>query len=711
MGTDMPQEQIPLEQKYPLVARKPREKGIAIIVATILMMFTVGIVGLAIDGGVAYFVKGRLMAAVDSAALGAGRGLNLGDTLDQAQFEATNSAKRFFAANFPNGFMGTNPALTKITPKFEMIMKDGQPTGVLQVEVTGEVVAPTYFMKIFSKDNMKIAASGTATRRTLVMMLILDISGSMGARTGVGTIPASVNSSTVSCNAMVYAASRFLKYFSPYDYVGIATFSSSARIDYPPSTNFKNAGASGADHVLANLTCNGWTNTAPSLNISWDAIRGVGLKLAMNSIILFTDGMPNQVTGNFPIRYERDTRYGQGPTYAVNSPPTNTNMLYRDLRDPYTWCTDASNNPVVCPQIVKDTTAMYNTSDIPAHLRGYTPAQRATMQATGNFTPRYGDPAFMPLTTQQFNGYSALNSTARGLYGFVLTNATTLRPRWLQDNNAPQFNFDYCRDGNTNINTLDRGITWMCYMLPLPSATVGASTVFGTISQNQGYHARFGNKANQLTPPVVGQSVGSFPSGFPNQSNGNRMVAQSIAYIPDEDAMGNSNRGPRDNWVYNVNQWCAPVGTPLPNGATDRCRFRGGTWDGYLSAGLGTNFFTDGPYKDFLRPDVPNTYVAAAMNSSISAADRIRSDTEYNIRIDSIYLIGNEPNVDREFLQYIANVETIQPTVFDAGTVMPYANTLYNPNQQKGLWFATTDPSALSSLFAQIASSLLRISR
>ncbi len=715
--------------------RKPGERGIAIIISAILLMFTVGIVGLAIDGGVAYFVKGRLMAAVDSAALGAGRGLNLGDTIAEAETQAGLSAQRFFKANFPDKFMGTDPAKTSIVPEFQMIMSNGAPTGVLQVTVTGEVTAPTYFMKIFTKDSMKIRASGTATRRTLVMMLILDVSGSMSARqTTVGTIPSTVTATSRPCDAMVYAAAKFIKYFSPYDYVGFSTFSSSSRVVYPPSTNFKNGGSSGMEDALADVNCSGGTNTAPSLNISYDQIINVGLKLAMNSIVLFTDGMPNQVTGNWPLRTQIDTRYGPGPTYSLTSPPTNTSLLYRDLRFPLQSC--GSYSP--CPNIARDPDSALNDASIPVALRGYTLAQRTAIQA--GQSPVLGNPAMLPLTNYQYNNTSGASSDAtkrgflwyssseRDKWGFHLAStAGPYRPRWIQDNNAPSMNFDYCRDQNQYWGVADRGVTWMCYQLPLPVTTGTAGTTMrGTYSQTGtyknssqaaadqiSYHQWFGDKSNNWNKPTDTMSTTGFPSGFPTPTGtngGRRSAAQTFAFIPDTDAMGNSNRGFRDNWVYNVNEGCAPAGTPIPANS-GLCRFRGGTWTDYPTSGLGTNVWTSGPYVDKLRTDLPNAYPAAAMNSAVSAANLIKSNTDYNIKIDSIYLIGNEDTVDREFLQVIANTKEIKPTIFDGIGAMPYTNPYYNPNQQTGLWYSTTDPTALSALFAEIASSLLRISR
>lgn len=193
-------------------------------------------------------------------------------------------------------------------------------------------------------------------------------------------------------------------------------------------------------------------------------------------------------------------------------------------------------------------------------------------------------------------------------------------------------------------------------------------------------------------------------------SNGTRAASQTIAHVPDVDSKGNSNYGFRENWVYNVDNACAPAGTPMPNGLTDLCKFRGGLWSENAAAGLGTNKFTAGPYINRLRTDLPNVYPAAGMNSAVDAAFRTKSDTDYNIRFDCVYLVGSEDNVDREFLQIIANVQVFKPTIFDNTTATQGNNPYYNANHQQGLWYYTTNPADLANLFALIAGSLLRLS-
>jgi Flp pilus assembly protein TadG len=684
-----------------LPVRNPRERGIIIFIAGIMMFLTVGTVGLAVDGGLAFLVKARLMASVDSAALGAARGLNLGTDEDSARAAATSTATRFFNANFPASYMGTNPALTTITPVFTLLTTSGVPNGVLQVDVTGAVTAPTYFMRIFNIPSVRVSATGTATRRTLVMMMILDVSGSMQSRSSTGSIPTNITSSSSSCDAMVYAASTFLDYFSSYDYVGLITFSNSARVVYSPSNNFKRTDSSGANHVLKDLNCGGSTNTAPSINLAWDAIRNVGLRLAMNEILLFTDGMPNVVTGNLPLRTEKDTRYGPHVAYGTSPPPNDDRLLHSDPRDPFTWI---PSNPIAFPADQAGTH--------PNNPNSYTAAQRA--QVAAGVTPRFGDSRFLPLTNVQYSAYTSANSSRRNAYGWHLAAAAgPYRKRWIFDEDAPANNYTRCRTSNRDIDVANEGVTYMCYNAALPSLNTTPATAYGGIRESENYHALYGDKQNTLFTPVFGETVGTFPSGFPNSSNGAALMAQTIAYIPDTDAKGNSNLGFRDNWVYNVNSGCAPAGTITPG--NDLCKQRGGPWTSYPSVGLGTNFFENGPYQGKLRPDLPNAFPVAAMNSAVSAANRVKDDLDYNIRFDSVYLIGNENFVDREFLQIIANVEYIKPTIFDSGwsgttPVAQYLNTRYNPAHQKGLWYFTTNGAELASLFAQIASSLLRLS-
>jgi hypothetical protein len=638
--------QFPSAEPRP-VTRGARERGMAVLITGLMLTLTLGTVGLAIDGGVAFVVKGRLMAAVDSAALAAGRSLNLGASVSEANTAATSTATRFFNANLPSTYMGINPTATTVNAVFTPITANGVPTGILQVDVTGAVTAPTYFMKIFNVPNVRISATGTATRRGLVMVLILDTSGSMGGRSSVGTIPTTVTSSSSSCDAMVFAANSFLQYFSPYDRIGIATFDTRAFLDYAPSTNYKATGSTGASFVLANKNCGGNTNTTPALQLAWQAIQNVNLPLALNSIVLFTDGVPNRVNGNFPLRTQKDTRSGPGPAYGISPPPTNDLLLHSDPRNPLTH------------------------------------------------NPGLAAPPTLPIPST-----TNLNSVNNNSYGWFLNSRTgPFMRRWIQDANAPAGNYDTCRSNSWSVG---------CYQMPLPSLNATPSLMYGTTWQGSNYSYERSNQGAFDFPITGGTNRTNPPSGFPTSNAA--FSAQTIAYLPETDPWGNSNRGFRDGRIFQVNQQCAPNGTTMPNGGS-RCRNMGGEWSAYPSFGVGGNTWPSGPYQGFLRTDCSNTTIVAAMNSAVNAAFNIRANTTFNVRFDSVYLIGGDAIVDREFLQIIANAETIIPLIFEPAGTATYANPFYQTSQQRGLFRYTNNGAQLGGLFAEIASSLLRLSK
>ena len=274
------------------------------------MVMLVPIAGLALDGGLAYIVKARLSAAADSAALAAARGLSGGSTVSAAQAQATALATTFFNGNFPSAYLNTDTAGRAINAVFTLgtgtgTSGNGIANGILQVQVTASVRSATYFMKWLGYAYLPINTTGTATRRQLVMTLVLDKSASMGTRTTtVGSLNPGLGST--SCDAMVSSAIQFLNNFSPYDYIGVLPFDYTAYNTYPPTTSY--AAGNAAAQVIANINCGNNTNTTAALNLAFQQIQTVNLPLANNVIVLFTDGVPNGVNATFPIRTQADTR-------------------------------------------------------------------------------------------------------------------------------------------------------------------------------------------------------------------------------------------------------------------------------------------------------------------------------------------------------------------------------------------------------------------
>jgi hypothetical protein len=555
-------------------------------------------------------IRARLVAAVDAAALAAGRSVNLTNTVAQATTAASTTANQFFAANFPTGYFNSLGSPT-VTPTFtQETDANGNPSGVLDIQVAANVAAPTYFMNIFNVSSINVAATGTASRRGLVMMLVLDISSSMG--NGAGS----------SCAAMMAAAQNFITLFSPFDKIGLVTFDLTAHLLdglNPPDSIATVSGNIGA------INCGSNTNTISGLELGYQQIKAANEPLALNTIVLFTDGSPNGITANFPVKAAPDDRFGP----AMNSPDQSI----------------SNNGPVP-------------------------PAQSGV-------------------------GYQG-----------VAHSCNDVGPSSYSVNNEA-----------------------VCVNMPA-GCTLATDTIYGSIAQ-WGNQNSWGGSTWGLQKPTDPESVIIPNSCKTNNTNvlANQGLSmrQFIAYIPDADVYGNNLHGvaatgagptvvggmvTRDGWLYQVNQECSPDPTVSP-----ACKNTGDFWANNPTVGSVSNFFSAGPYKNFFRPDQPNTIVAAGMNGTMSEAFRIRSDTTYHPVIHSIYLTGNSlDSVDREFLPIVANAAQITALPYDPqynSTQPPvnlYANPAYQAGQETGKYLVTADKNALTGLFAQLASEVLRLS-
>ncbi len=276
----------------------------AVIVTAIALTFLIPLVGLAIDGGLAFVVRARLGSALDSAALAAGRGLTSGTTQSESETNGTTAATNFMLANFPPGYLNTNYPGTASTNYGVTATFTPNSVGTLGITVTATVNSPTYFMRWVGVNSIAIKATGQATRPNLVIVLVLDKSSSMGNRnSAVGTMPSTINYATASsCEAMVYNANAFTQDFSAFDTVAEISFDATVTIDYAPSTNYKASGPSGVSNAIANISCGSNTNTTGALAQAAAVINYVNQPAALNHIVLFTDGVANGVNASFPVR-------------------------------------------------------------------------------------------------------------------------------------------------------------------------------------------------------------------------------------------------------------------------------------------------------------------------------------------------------------------------------------------------------------------------
>ena len=127
--------------------------------------------GVAVDYGNAVSVQARLQAAVDAAALAAGREANLSNS------ELERIAKDYFHSNF-----GT-PANAG-TPTMEMSVSDSG------LKVEGAVTVNNYLTKVAGFDTTRISASSEVTKEAtgLEVVLVFDNTGSMASQSRLSTL-------------------------------------------------------------------------------------------------------------------------------------------------------------------------------------------------------------------------------------------------------------------------------------------------------------------------------------------------------------------------------------------------------------------------------------------------------------------------------------------------------------------------------------------
>jgi Flp pilus assembly protein TadG len=278
--------------------KRSRKSGSVMVMFTIMMPFVlVPFVGLAIDATMLYSVKAKLQTAVDGGAIAAAQTLKSGLTFDVQKATAEKTADQFIRANFVTGYWGSHD------------LKDGSadcnggPCVVAAqdntnkrrtVSVTASVTVPLLFMRILGFSNGTVAATGTAARRDVVLVLALDRSSSIGS----------------SLPAVQAGATYFVSQFQPgRDRVGLVVFGGSAIVAYPPGdwntllptgpdTDFMTANPS-ITTLISQIKVFSNTGTAEALMLAYQELKAANQPGALNVIVLFTDGLPNGISANF----------------------------------------------------------------------------------------------------------------------------------------------------------------------------------------------------------------------------------------------------------------------------------------------------------------------------------------------------------------------------------------------------------------------------
>jgi len=252
------------------------------------MVLLIPSAGLSIDAALLYYTKARLQGAVDGAALGAARALSLGATTAAQQTAAQQNAVNWFYANFPSTLWGTSN--TQMDQSMVQVFDDPNNPNLRNVTVSANTTVPTIFMRWFNMNSTLVAATGNASRRDAVIMMVLDRSGSMN--------------SSGSCPDLRASAKLFTGQFSAgRDRIGLVTFSDGAYVASQPTTDFRTAlgyddGTSSGAGAIDSINCAGGTGTANAISLGYNELYKVNLPGAFNVLFMETDGLPNTLTMN-----------------------------------------------------------------------------------------------------------------------------------------------------------------------------------------------------------------------------------------------------------------------------------------------------------------------------------------------------------------------------------------------------------------------------
>ena len=254
-------------------------KGQVIVLFALALVVLLALTGLAVDVGMAYGVRVKLNAAVDSAAIAAGK------VISQGAGAASSQSANYFNANFPRGTLGSTVSSGPNTDAVHNA--DGSWT----ITVTASATVPTTFARVVGWRNFTVSAIAATYVRTLDLVLVLDSSGSLGPPTSSLTTPALLRS----------AAKQFIQNFdASSDRVGLIHFASGSVSDVTMTTT-RGFSLSTIDNAIDNISVHGSTTAEEALRraqVQLDGIPAVS-QSSLRAIVFFTDGAPNGVAGIF----------------------------------------------------------------------------------------------------------------------------------------------------------------------------------------------------------------------------------------------------------------------------------------------------------------------------------------------------------------------------------------------------------------------------
>ena len=235
------------------------------------MLFLLALLGLVIDGGLAYMVKARLNAAVDSAALAAARAVPAGNNQTEQIASARTAAKEFFDANISSGYLLSQPKLLSTDVTFD--------AGTATIDVRAEAPMPVSVMQVLGFTGLTPRAYAQTIRRDLDMAFVVDTSGSLYPNRA----------------AVRAAAKSFLNKFNVLqDRVGLIHFASGAEVDAPIYQTTRGFNRTSMLQKIDNYVFSGTTASVEGMWHAREQLNKIALeqRSALRVIVFFSDGVP-----------------------------------------------------------------------------------------------------------------------------------------------------------------------------------------------------------------------------------------------------------------------------------------------------------------------------------------------------------------------------------------------------------------------------------
>ncbi|MEF9929852.1 MAG: VWA domain-containing protein [Massilia sp.] len=249
----------------------PRQHGAVAIMVAVSMFVLLAVVGLCVDAGLAYLVKARLNAAVDSAALAGARAVTTGNNQTEQIASARAAAADFFAANIPSNYLLSSPRIISTNVTFN----GGQAT----IDVKAEAPMPVSIMQIMKFTSLTPVAAAQTIRNDLDMALVIDTSGSL--KNSATTVQASAKS--------------FLSKFNvTQDRVALIHFASGVEMDNAINTSARGFNRPSMNSKINSYLFTGGTSSFEGMWKAREQLNSVPLssRSTMRVIVFFSDGAP-----------------------------------------------------------------------------------------------------------------------------------------------------------------------------------------------------------------------------------------------------------------------------------------------------------------------------------------------------------------------------------------------------------------------------------